>query len=299
MCSSDLRARGVLRVAADPDAAPFLSKDESGAWQGFEYGIIEALEDRIGTPVEIVPTPFPQLIRRLNDGMADIAIGQISPSERYPDVIWSVSYLQWSLCLVVPKDSAVKWAADLPGKRVGMYDDPVTRQIADSIIGPGYLPVLFSDYGYFEKMVHGQLDAMLYDCPLARPEAAVYGDQLKIVDDAINVATYNIAVPKDGETLRKAVDGVIRRLGDEGKLAELEQRWLGAPPPKQGYRVAKGRVVVAGPSEALAPIAGRELGAEDRWKELYDANRDVVGADPDTVYAGMRLRIPDDQGHSK
>jgi ABC-type amino acid transport substrate-binding protein len=287
-----VRQRGVLRVAADPDSAPFLSKNPKGEWEGFEYGIIQGLEDRIGTPVTIVPTPFPELTRRVTEGAADLAIGQISPSDTYTGVGWSVSYLQWSLCLVVPAQSPVKWAADLPGKRVGMYDDPVAKQIADSIIGAPYEPVLFTDYGYFEKMVHGQLDAMLYDCPLARSEMKVYGSALRVADDAINVATYNVAVPTEGATLLAAVNGVLKGMGDDGQLRDLEARWLGAPPPKAGYRTARGRVVVAGAGEKLGPIAGRELGSADRWKDVYAVNQDIVGTDPDAVYAGMRLRVP-------
>ncbi len=43
--------------------------------------------------------------------------------------------------------------------------------------------------------------------------------------------------------------------------------------------------------ESLWKIAKQELGSGARWKEIYEANRDVL-ATPDAVHAGLRLRIP-------
>jgi hypothetical protein len=40
-----------MKVAADPEAPPFLSKSADGGWQGFEYGIMLAISDRAGASV--------------------------------------------------------------------------------------------------------------------------------------------------------------------------------------------------------------------------------------------------------
>jgi hypothetical protein len=49
-------------------------------------------------------------------------------------------------------------------------------------------------------------------------------------------------------------------------------------------------VVQAG--DTLRSIASQVYGDAAQWPRLYDANRDVIGADPDTLSAGARLRIP-------
>jgi ABC-type amino acid transport substrate-binding protein len=287
-----IRRRGALRVAADPDAAPFLSRAADGTWEGYEYAIMRAIADRAGVPVTIVEAKFPDLTTKVTAGDADLAIGQIAPSDSYPGLAWSVSYLQYSLCLVVPADSKVKTAADLKGKRVAMYDDPVARQVSDVLISATYERVLFEDYGYFEKMVRGQLDGMVYDCPLARYEMGTYGKKLRIAEDALNIATYNVAVDARDPVLLGEVDGVLKDLGDQGLLATLEARWLGAAAATEAYQSATGRVVVVQRGDSLSGIAQRELGSVDRWKELYAANQDVVGPDPNEIYSGMRLRVP-------
>jgi hypothetical protein len=159
-------------------------------------------------------------------------------------------------------------------------------------VSASYERVLFEDYGYFEKMVRGQLDAMVYDCPLARHEMAMYGDKLRVVSDALNIATYNVAVPAGDATLLGEVNVVLKELGDQGLLGALEARWLGAAAPVDGYESATGKVIVVKRGESLSAIAVRELGDTDAWRALYDANKDVVGPNPNEIYAGMRLRVP-------
>jgi hypothetical protein len=49
-------------------------------------------------------------------------------------------------------------------------------------------------------------------------------------------------------------------------------------------------VVEAG--DTLRSIAEKVYGDASQWPRVYDANRDVIGPDPDTLSAGTRLRIP-------
>lgn len=53
--------------------------------------------------------------------------------------------------------------------------------------------------------------------------------------------------------------------------------------PMRTYVVRKG--------DSLSGIAESELGAQDRWRELFDANRDVLD-DPDALHAGQVLQLP-------
>lgn len=290
---ADAKARGALRVAADVDAPPFLSRTADGkGYEGFEYAIMQAVADRAGAPLVVVPGKFEELPGLLTSGAADLAIGQLSPSNAYEGLAWSTSYLQYSLCLVVPTASKVTTLPELAGKRVGMYDDPVARQLADVLIGASYDRQLFNDYGYFEKMARGQLDAVLYDCPLARYEMAPWKDKIKISNAALNVTTYNVAVPTGSTTLLGEVNMVLKELGDGGLLGTLEGRWLGAAATVEDMDTATGKVTVVRKGDTLSLIAQRKLGASDRYKEIHTLNKDVIGPDPNVIYQGMLLRLP-------
>ncbi|MDF2255113.1 transglycosylase family protein [Streptantibioticus ferralitis] len=46
-----------------------------------------------------------------------------------------------------------------------------------------------------------------------------------------------------------------------------------------------------GSGDTLSSVALR-IGEHGGWRWLYDANRDVIGADPDLIYPGQRLALP-------
>jgi nucleoid-associated protein YgaU len=46
------------------------------------------------------------------------------------------------------------------------------------------------------------------------------------------------------------------------------------------------------PGDTLRSIAQEKYGDPEQWPRIYDANRDVIGSDPDRLQAGSRLRLP-------
>ncbi len=52
------------------------------------------------------------------------------------------------------------------------------------------------------------------------------------------------------------------------------------------------REYVVKAQDTLWLIAKRLLGDGDRWRELYDANRQVIGPDPNLIVPGQELEVP-------
>jgi nucleoid-associated protein YgaU len=44
--------------------------------------------------------------------------------------------------------------------------------------------------------------------------------------------------------------------------------------------------------DTLSAIAQSEMGDATRWPELYEANKDAVGKNPDLIHPGLELKIP-------
>lgn len=281
-----IRARGTLRVAADPEAPPFLVQTDTG-WEGFEYALMSAIAGQLGARVEVVPTAFPVLLDAVGKGEADLAIGQLSPMDTARRVAWSSSYLQYSLCLVTRAGGPVRGRGDLAGRTVGRWDDPVAEGVLGAAL-PSAVAKVYTDYGYFEDLAAGRIDAVLYDCPLTRHELKRHGASLRVVDASLSVSSYAVAMRQDDVALRERVDTILRDLGNQGLLASLADRWLGEGAQADGAR-ATGAVVVVRAGETLEDLAARVGRAPG---VLHDANRDVVGADPGNLYAGMVLRVP-------
>lgn len=71
--------------------------------------------------------------------------------------------------------------------------------------------------------------------------------------------------------------------GSMGDPAPAEE--LPAPVPAvRTYTVVEG--------DWLIKIAGEQLGDEDRWREIYDLNRELIGDNPDLIHPGQVFRLP-------
>ena len=66
------------------------------------------------------------------------------------------------------------------------------------------------------------------------------------------------------------------------------------PPPAPPPPVAKTYTVA--PGDTLWAIAKKQLGAGNRWPEIYEKNRATIGDNPDRIKPGQVLTIPDAPG---
>ena len=71
----------------------------------------------------------------------------------------------------------------------------------------------------------------------------------------------------------------------------------GIAPASTGAATGAGTYTVQS-GDSLSKIAREKLGDGNRWREIYDANREVIGDDPDLIKPGQRLRIPGAGGGS-
>lgn len=69
-----------------------------------------------------------------------------------------------------------------------------------------------------------------------------------------------------------------------GQAEEQPPQREGGPETPKTYTVAAG--------DSLWAIARRCYGSGGRWREIYEANRDVVGANPNLIYPGQVLHLP-------
>jgi len=61
------------------------------------------------------------------------------------------------------------------------------------------------------------------------------------------------------------------------------------PQPARTNGSGETYVVVSG--DSLSKIAEREYGDANKWRTIYEANKDII-TDPDLIYPGQALTIP-------
>ena len=52
------------------------------------------------------------------------------------------------------------------------------------------------------------------------------------------------------------------------------------------------RTYTVRPGDSLSKIAKSLMGDAKKWRVLYEANKDVVGSNPDLIHPGQVLKIP-------
>jgi 5'-nucleotidase len=66
----------------------------------------------------------------------------------------------------------------------------------------------------------------------------------------------------------------------------------GATVSPTATQVAAGETYEVQSGDTLLSIAEQYYGDGTQWRRIYDANKDVIGADPDKLKIGMQLKIP-------
>jgi len=64
-----------------------------------------------------------------------------------------------------------------------------------------------------------------------------------------------------------------------------------ASPPQATDAIGAGKTYVVVEGDSLSKIAKREYGDANKWRMIYEANKDLIN-DPDLIYPGQALKVP-------
>jgi len=93
------------------------------------------------------------------------------------------------------------------------------------------------------------------------------------------------------ETWWQAIyDANKRNIGPDPNLLKVGLR-LVIPPPSTRFLTIVFPYTVEG-GDTLSGIAHKFYGNSNRWSDIYNTNRDVIGPNPNVLQVGMRLIIP-------
>ncbi len=114
-----------------------------------------------------------------------------------------------------------------------------------------------------------------------------------LIDLANQNGVSNLQVSEDGDVLR--VTGTAPSEEAKQKLWDEYNRI--DPDMRSGDLVLNVEVGGAGGEQTYTVKAGDSLSKIGQhhgvsWREIHEANRDVIGDDPDKIYPGQKLRIP-------
>jgi len=289
----EIRSRGAVRVGYEEDAPPMYFKNPQGGDDGFEYQLARQLSTGIGLSSAMpifVQGAYQNLPDLLRSGKIDLILAGYVPDPSLEGVEWSESYLDFGLCLVVLRGSAITEVSQLAGKTVAIYEDPAAERWVKQNIPGAKVKAYSGDSGWFEALERREADALIYDYPFASEEIKSH-PRTKIVQFNLNQSRYAVGVPAGNDDLLDAVNGAIARIKASAGYGELVRRYLAYKSEDAVKPVVGRKTYTVRPGDTLSSIARERLGATDRWEEIWQINRERI-ANPHLIEVDYVLIMP-------
>ncbi len=201
---------GVLVMGTNCGFEPFEYLDAEGNPTGFDVELAQAMADSIGLKLEIVDMDFDGLIAALNSGQVDMVVaGMTVTEERKESVNFTSTYFDASQVIIVPEGSeAVKTAADLEGKKIGVQDGTTGDLYVEENCKAGEIVGFKTVMEAAMELKNGKLDAVVIDLEPAKKAVANIGG-LTILDEALTTEQYAIAVNRGNGMLLDALNSAL------------------------------------------------------------------------------------------
>jgi polar amino acid transport system substrate-binding protein len=217
-----------VTVATDATFPPFEYVDETTQeMTGFDIELIKLVAEKAGLDISIENTPFDSVTAGISQCQFDVAIAAITiTDDRKENMLFSEPYINAGQTVVVRKDETeITGYADLTGKTVAAQLGTTGAIEAEKIQDVTFKPYDSYDLAFLD-LQNNQVDAVIVDYVTAIAFLAKNPDQLMTVGEVFTDESYGIAVCKNKTDLLDKINAALATLEEEGKIKELETKYL-------------------------------------------------------------------------
>ena len=212
-----------LTMATNAEFPPF-EYIENGEIVGADVDIAKAIAEKLGKELEITNIDFDAALTGAATGKYDMAVAGITANdERRENMNFSVDYYTASQAIIVKADSTIAASKDLEGKTISCQEGTTGEQF---LLDNNYAIQSFKTGAEaITALTSGKVDAVVIDDAVARALSKEQNGATKVLDEALTQEAYAIALKKGNDELTKEIDGALEALKEEGKLAEIFEKY--------------------------------------------------------------------------
>jgi polar amino acid transport system substrate-binding protein len=229
-CNAAADTNKTIRIASDATWPPFEYIDETTKEVvGFDIDLINAVAEKEGLNIEIVPTEWDALLAGVSQCQYDAAISSITITEdRQKTMLFTEPYLAAGQILTVASGNTDITGIDaLEGKTVGAQIGTTGAIEIETMAGVTLKTYDTVDLAYLD-LSNGQIDAVVADYPTAIIFVGQSNGALVFAGDVFTAESYGIAVCNQNQDLLAKLNAGLKAVIDEGGIAPLEAKWLSA-----------------------------------------------------------------------
>ena len=225
----DVQDKKELVLGLDASFPPMGFTDENQEIVGFDIDLAKEVADRMGVELKLQPINWDSKEQELDTGNIDCIWNGLTYSEDRAEVmLCSEPYMENHQVLVVPADSSIKSLDDVKDKSVGVQEgstaaDAVDKtdelKDADIVLLPDNVQIL-NDLG-------NGCDAAVMDEVVAKYYTEQDNGKYKVLAADLATEDYVIGFRKEDQALCDEVEKQLKDMAEDGKLAEISEKWFG------------------------------------------------------------------------
>jgi len=196
---------------------------------GYDVEMAEEITRRMGVKVEWEKIDFKGIVAALTAKRVDVLITALTYTpERAARIAFSEPYFDAGIGALIPKDSAVRKAEDLTGKKVGVQLGSSGERYVRDTLGSkvGQIMTYDSIVLAINDLRNGRVDAVVNPLPVLR--YAVRNDASFRQTEVWDSRVVGINTRLEDKELMAEINKHLLDLKQEGFLAKLEAKWFGA-----------------------------------------------------------------------
>lgn len=226
-----IKEKGVLSVGVKNDYKPWGFLEPSGKIVGLEIDLAQAIADKIGVKLEMLPVTGANRMEFLKQGRIDMIVATMGDTADRRKIVGMVepNYYAGATNVMAPKSAGLKKWEDLKGRKVcavqGAYYNrrvsqlyspdltvfPTVPDALNALAGNNCVAFLFDDTLIVSTLSAGDPKWANYEMPLVSEDPQLWAIGIRLED-------------MDGP-LGKIVKDISTDWHKTGKLLELETKW--------------------------------------------------------------------------
>jgi polar amino acid transport system substrate-binding protein len=224
-------AKKSIAIAIPTDFPPYGFVGTDLKPQGLDIDMAGLIAAKLGVQLELVPVTSANRVPYLQTRKADLVISTLGKNaEREKVIDFTSAYSPFYQAVFAPKSVAIKSAADLAGKTIGVTRGAIEDMELTKIAPPTADIKRFEDNNAtVSAFVSGQVQVIATGASVAGNMMA-HNPQLGVEYKLLLKDSPNfIGVAKGEDKLRLKVNEIIAAAKAGGDLDRLAQKWLGRP----------------------------------------------------------------------
>lgn len=228
-----IQGNGKLIIGLDDTFAPMGFRDESGELVGFDIDLAKAVGEVLGIQIEFQPISWNAKEMMLSSKRIDcVWNGMSATAERQEQMALTSQYLN-NIIRVASLDASinVKSAAELASLKVGIQSDSAALEMVMANADYDSFKANITEYPTYDEaildMQAGRVDVIIVDQVLADYKNTKMSTPMTFSDFEFGDDFYAIGCRQGDKALAAKISEAIGTLIDNGKAAEISEKWFG------------------------------------------------------------------------